>query len=137
MKLVNAANGIIKRTLLCAQIGLDLHALQRCLKEFELTTFVPRELEGKSKQFSETSEVAIPGEKFPSDQISLLHRSSNEAILKIYMRLTFLVFHCDLNWKTGASSYANAFASEITLLCINRPRSSCSSRALRTSEAEY
>lgn len=56
--------------------------------------------------------------------------------LEIYMRLTFLMFHCDLNWKTGASSYANAFASEITLLCINRPRTSTSSRALRTSEAE-
>lgn len=114
-----------------------MHAVQRCLKA--VTERISADdvcFEGKSKQFSSTSEVAIPGEQFSSDHISLLHRSSTEAILEIYMRLTSLMFHCDLNWKAGASSYANAFASEITLLCINRPRFSCSFRALRTSEAE-
>lgn len=91
-------------------------------RESQLTTSFPKEFAGKSEQFSRTSGVAIPGEKFSSDHISLLHRSSTEAILEIYMRLTFLMFHCDLNWKAGASGYANAVASEITLLCINRPR---------------
>lgn len=141
MKLVNAAHDTIKRTLFECTDSSDLHAVQRCLKAVSGATWTHdvcfAGFRGKIEAVFPNiwsrdpwREVSV-GLDFPS-----AWQQFRRSDLEIYMRLTFLMFHCDLNWKTGASSYANAFASGIALLCINRPRFSTSCRALRTSEAE-